>query len=159
MADVIVLPIDPFDPVASLLVPAVTQRIKQFAEENFQEADPHFFASSIMARLMMRDPNLVVVALLEPTTGKVVGHGVATIETEGTRKWVFVSQCKADGNVGDAIMRGIELADKWGRQRGASHMVMSTTRSDTSWKKKYQFETMRHLMIRLLGNIEEGADD
>ena len=158
-SEVLVIPVDPFDLTTGLLVPQVAQRIRQFALDNYTEADPQFFASTIMARLFAGDPNVVVVALLEPTTAKVVGHGVATIETEGRRKWVFISQCKADGNVGDAIKRGIVWADQWGRERGATHMVMATPRSDTAWRRRYGFDVMRHLMIRPLGDLPAATEE
>lgn len=148
---VLVVLVDPYDPVTGLLVPAVAQRILAFSREHFCELDPEMYARNIMGRLWARDPRVAVGALVEAATSKVVGHAVATIEEDGRNRWVFISQCKADGNVGDAVKRAILLADQWGRAQGATQMVMSTPRADAAWKRKYGFDTMRHLMIRKLG--------
>lgn len=145
-----VLSVDPYDKVLGLLVPAIVQRILEFARVGLSELDPMMVASSYMSRLFMRDPNVDVLAFVEPN-GKVVGHAIGTLETDGTNKWVFVQQCRADGNVGDAVQRAIAYADEWGRQRGATAMLFATNRADSSWKRKYGFETVRHVMYRELG--------
>jgi len=145
-----IVPIDPYDRVTGLLVPSITQRIIEMAQALSPELDSTQVALAYMSRLFAKDPNVTVIALVE-TNGKIVGHSIASVESDGVKKWVHVGQCKADGNVGDAIKRAVEYADEWGRVRGATHMTMATSRVDTAWKRRYNFEVMRHLMIRDLG--------
>lgn len=149
---VLVVLVNPYDKLTGLLVPVVAQRILDFAQQHFNELNPESYTRVVMSRLWANDPRIAVAALVEAGTCKVVGHGVATIEEDGANKWVFVSQCKADGNVGDAIQRAIKMAEEWGAAQGATKMVMSTPRSDAAWKRKYGFDTMRHLMIRQIGS-------
>ncbi len=149
-----IVPIDPYDRITGLLVPYVTQRIIEMAGVVSPELEPSQVALAYMSRLFNRDPNVGVIALVE-TNGKVVGHAVASLESDGVKKWVHVGQCRADGNVGDAIKRAVEYADEWGKARGATHMTMSTSRVDTGWKRKFNFDVVRHLMIRDIGVEEE----
>lgn len=149
-----IVPIDPFDRISGLFVPFITQRIIEMARIMCPEVDPEQVALAYMTRLFNRDPNVGIIAMVE-SNGKVVGHAVATMETDGVKKWVHVGQCRADGNVGDAVKRAVEYADNWGHERGATHMTMATNRIDTAWKRRYGFEVIRHQMIRPLGTEEE----
>ncbi|HEX7162138.1 MAG TPA: hypothetical protein VF223_12995 [Trebonia sp.] len=157
---VLVVKVDPLARPSGLLVPEVARRILETAENHFEDLDPNLYTAQVMARLWAGDETVLVLALVEDGTYKVVGHAVAEVAQHGKHKWVFVSQTKADQNVGDAIKRAILLADEWGKQHGCTRMVMATTRPDTAWKRKYGFDTMRHLMVRKLGSAvaEEGSE-
>lgn len=156
--NVLVVTVNPLDKTTGLLVPVVAQRILDTAEAHFDELDPHLYTSQMMTRLWAGDPDVLIVALVEEGTFKVVGHGVAEIAKHGPNCWVFVSQMKADQNVGDAVKRAILVADEWGKSRGAEKMVMATSRSDTAWRRKYGFLGMRHLMVRNIGSPLTGGE-
>ena len=151
-----VVVVDPYDARAGLLVPAVTQRIRAFCAQYMDEVDPDAFTRATMVQLWAQNPRLAIVALVNDE-GKVVGHAVASIEESGEKVRVFISQCQADGNVGDAVKRAIALADAWGRKHGATHMAMSTQRDDGAWERRYGFKTQRHLMVRMIGDPIEGV--
>lgn len=147
-----VLSIDPYHKTTGLLIPTVAQRIHQTAEEHFEEMSPLAFVRMVMSRLWVQDPTILVLVLWDEEKQAVVGHGIATVETDGTNRWVYVGQVRADGNVGDSVKLMIQWADKWGQSFGCKKMVMATSRSDTAWHRKYGFSTMRHLMLRNLGS-------
>lgn len=154
--------LDPYDPVTGMLIPFVTQRILQFAREYSEEMDPEQTARVIMSRLWTRDPTIAILAFVQGRS-KLVGHAVATVESDGVNSWVFVSQVKVDGNVGDAVLRAIEVADQWAQayssrylepngQRPITRMTMATHRSDRAWIKRCGFETERSVMGREVGS-------
>lgn len=142
--------VDPYDPVSGLLVPLIAQRMLEQARLHAQELDPEQLVKSTMTRLWQKDPTLAILAFVDEK-GVCVGHCVATIETDGTNKWIFVSQVKADGNVGDAVARAIEVADKWGNENGCKIMLMATGRSEKAWERKYGFKLSRRIMDRQIG--------
>lgn len=148
---VLVMPVDPLTEPCGMLMPFITQRIYAMAEERASEMDPGQFTRSWMARLWARDPSIAVLIFLEPT-GKLVGHVLAELCGDGVKKWVFVSQCKADGNVGDAVKRAMVIGDEWGAQRGATTMTMATHRSDAAWQRKYGLESHRQVLLREIGS-------
>lgn len=155
--EIVLVPIDPFDKVGGLLFPQIAQRVLAMAREHVQEIDPEPFTRQLIARVTAGDPSVLLLAMVNGD-GRVVGHATITLEQAGDRRWVHVSQCKADGNVGDAVKRAIELVDAWGRERGATLMTMATHRSDSAWQKKYGFQTHRYLMRRELGApVGEGS--
>lgn len=148
---VLVLPVDPLNPPSSMLMPFIVQRLYAMAEERAAETDAGQFTRSVVARLWARDPSLLVLIFLEPS-GKLVGHVVAEMCGDGVKKWVFVSQCKADGNVGDAVKRTMLIVDEWAGKLGATNMTIATHRSDAAWQRKYGLETHRYVMLREVGS-------
>ena len=150
-----VILLDPYHPVTGLLVPFVAQRMREVAEAFFVELSPDTYVREIMVRLWNRDPRVMVVALCDPK-GNVVGHGVATIETDGINSWCFVSQVKADGNVGDAVHQALEMANEWARQAGCRLMLMATGRSERAWERAYGFKVDRRIMSREIISSQKG---
>lgn len=146
--------INPYDKTGFLL-PFVIQRIIEFGRQHMDELDPEVYAKTVLTRLSVGDGNLLVMAMVG-AKGDVVGHGVASMESDGVSKWVFVSQCRVEPGEGSAdptvVRRCIEAVDEWGSARGAIKMVMTTPRSDEAWRRKYGFKTLRHLMVREVGS-------
>lgn len=148
---VLVLPVDPLNPPGSMLLPFISQRIFQMAEERAAETDAGQTTRSFMARLWARDPKTLVLMFLEPN-GKLVGHVTAEICSDGVKTWVFCSQCKADGNVGDAVKRALLIIDEWAKQFGATNMTIATHRNDAAWQRKYGLENHRSVLLREVGS-------
>lgn len=148
-----VVRVDPYDPVTGLLVPIISQRMLEMARLHCTELDPEQLVKSTMVKLWARDPAIGVLAFVDEK-GVCVGHCIASMETDGRNRWVFVSQVKADGNVGDAVARAIEVADQWGRDNGATMMLMATGRSEKAWERKYGFKLSRRVMDRKIGDKE-----
>lgn len=148
---IVVLPVDPLNGPTAMLLPFIAHRIFSMAAERAQELDPERFTRSFLARLWAGSPDVLILAFLEPS-GKLVGHVTAEACTDGVKKWVFVSQTKADGNVGDAVKRALVMLDAWGKQFGATTMNMATHRDDAAWARKYGLEKSRSVYGRVIGS-------
>lgn len=148
---VVVLPVDPINGPTAMLLPFIAQRVFSMASERAQELDPERFTRSFLARLWAGDPGVLMLAFLD-TTGKLLGHVAAEACTDGVRKWIFVAQTKADGNVGDAVKRALFMLDEWGKRLGATTMTIATHRSDDAWRRKYGLEVHRYVLSREVGS-------
>jgi hypothetical protein len=148
---VVVLPVDPLNGPTAMLLPFIAHRIFSMAAERMQELDPERFTRALMARLWGQDAGVLILALLEPS-GKLVGHVTAEICTDGVKRWIFVHQTKADGNVGDAVKRAMLMLDEWGKQHKATVMTIATHRSDAAWQRKYGLEPHRQVLMREIGS-------
>jgi hypothetical protein len=157
---VVVLPVDPLNGPTAMLLPFISQRIYNMASERMAELDPRRFTQALMARLWAGDPAVLILAMLEPS-GKLVGHLTAELCTDSVKKWIFVHQTKADGNVGDAVKRAITMLDQWAATLKdttapggvpVSLMTMATHRNDAAWQRKYGLETHRQVLMREVGS-------
>ena len=158
--------VDPYHPVTGLLVPFLCRRIMDMAASRQEERDPQQFTRDIMSRLWAQDPSLGVLAMLDEK-GRLVGHAVATIETDGKNHWLFVQQTKADGDVGDAVDRAMGEAKGWAAQvserlvtagfRPITKGLMVTTRSDAAWQRRHKLKAIRHVMEFELTEEREGV--
>jgi hypothetical protein len=155
---VVVLPVDPLNGPTAMLLPFIAQRIFSMANERMQELDPERMTRTLLTRLWAGDPGVLVLAMLEPS-GKLVGHLTAEYCTDGVKKWIFVAQTKADGNVGDAVKRAILMLEQWAVSLEQAQPVgvkvsliaMATHRDDAAWARKYSFEKSRSVYIRPIG--------
>ena len=148
---IVVLPVDPLNGPTAMLLPFIAHRIFSMAGERMQELDPERFTRALMARLWGQDPGVLLLAMLEPS-GKLVGHVTAEVCTDGVKRWVFVHQTKADGNVGDAVKRALVMLDSWGQQHQATTMTIATHRDDAAWRRKYALEPHRQVLMRAIGS-------
>jgi hypothetical protein len=154
-----ILPMDVLSGPTSMLTPFVAQRIFAMAEERMAELDPERFTRNVMTRLWAGDKTILVLVLLE-TTGKLVGHLVCELCSDGAKKWLFASQLKADGNVGDAVKRSILILDEWAKTLTnfnppgveCNILTMATHRNDAAWQRKYGLENHRSVLMREIGS-------
>ena len=156
---VLVLPLDPLNGPTAMVLPFVAKRIFDMASERMGELDPERLVRGVLARVFAGDRSILVLVFLDPT-GKPVGHLVAEACSDGVKKWAFVSQTKADGNVGDAVRRAMLLVDEWAGSLTdlAPHgvpvttMTMATHRDDAAWSRKYGLEKSRAVYTRAIGS-------
>lgn len=148
---IVVLPVDPINGPTAMLLPFIAHRIFAMAGERMQEVDPERFTRALMARLWASDPAVLMLAMLEPS-GKLVGHVTAEACGDGVKRWIFVHQTKADGNVGDAVKRAMLMLDEWGKKHQATTMTIATHRSDAAWQRKYGLEPHRQVLMREIGS-------
>ena len=150
--------LDPYHPAIGVLTPIAARRIFDMATSHTQEIDATQQVKAIMTRLWAQDPTVAVVLMVDKN-GVVVGHAVASIESDGVNSWVFISQTKADVAVGDAVDRCLALAESWAQEynrvrlipagrRPVTHLLMASHRSDLAWQRRMNFETVRHVMAR-----------
>lgn len=155
------VPLDALDKTG-FLIPFVVERISEFARQHMDEVDPDTWTRTIITRLAGGDPSLLVLAMVG-AKGDVVGHGVATIETFGPSRWVFISQCRVEPGEGSAdptvVKRAIEHVDTWAKAQSVTQMLMASPRSDEAWRRRYGFKTLRHVMSREVGSPIPGAKE
>lgn len=168
MSAVRLIPLAPYDGKTGLLIPFVLERIRTMARDRNGEMDPDQMVANIGRRVYGGDPSIALLGFLDEKSN-LVGHAVASMETDGIETWVFISQVGMDpGNWGDAVIHAMETADRWAVwysqeylvPRGLkpiSKMLMATHRDDKAWQRKYKFETHRVLMMREIGKGAEPA--
>ena len=163
-----VVPLDPYHPTIGGLVPIVAQRIINFAKEFTPEFNPRLVAQAIMVPLWAQDGLIRVLAFVDDG-GVVVGHAIASVQSDGVNHWVMVSQCQADHAVGDAVKRGIIDVSEWVKrtinpalaQQGkplVTQMVMATGRNEKSWERAYGFRVKRRVMYRDIAGALDASD-
>ena len=128
------VPLSPLDKTG-YLIPFVTERIIEFSRQHMDEMTPEIYARAVLSKLL-HQPNDILVLARVGAKGDVVGHGIASMETDGIKRRVFVSQCRVDPGEGSSdpttVRRCIEYTEQWGSERGATDLLMSTARSDES---------------------------
>jgi len=156
------VPLDPYDGKTGVLIPFVLDRIRTMALTHNREGDPDQAMVGIGSRVYNQDPSIKLVAFLDERS-KLVGHAVASIETDGVRHWLFISQVGMDpGEWGDAVVRALEMADQWAQDFSTAYllprkkepireMLMATKRDDRAWQRKFGFQFLRYIMVREIG--------
>lgn len=154
--------LDPYDGKTGLLLPFLLERVRDMAREHQPETDPTQVMANIGSRVYNGDSRIKVLAFVDDR-GKLVGHAVAMIETDGRNHWLFVHQLRMDpGEWGDVVTRATKLAESWAQEysekalapRGLppiTLMVMATHRDDKAWHRKHGWATFRHVMKRDIG--------
>lgn len=150
-----VIRVDPYDKTTCLMLPFIAQRILEMAHETGGEANPEQVMKKTMIALLNRAADVLVLALVNDK-GQIVGHVVATVNSDEVNRWVWVLQCKADDNVQDAREVVFAMLDDLGRQFGAKKMLMATGRNEKAWERKYGFRTSRRVMER---DIPQASED
>jgi hypothetical protein len=140
--------IDPLDEMHRWLMPKLIERMVGFAREHMEECDPVHFVRTFLARLTLRDANVVLLAAYNDT--HLVGHSIAALEGSN----VVVYQTQVEPKQEGLVQQMIEFGKTWGQHRGATHLVMATTKGPL-FQKKYGFKTLRYLMSLPLTNGDE----
>jgi hypothetical protein len=163
------IPLIPYDGQTGLLIPFVLERIRRMARERASELDADQAVANIGGRVYGLDPSIALLGFLNEKS-QLVGHAVATIESDGTNTWIFISQVSMDpGDWGDAVIAAMQVADQWAQKysevnlipRGRKpieKMLMATHRADKGWIKKYGFRNHRTIMERNIGEQPEGTE-
>ena len=157
-----VVPLDPYDGKTGVLVPFVLDRIRKMAATHNCEVDPDQAMVGIGSRVYNQDPSIKLIAFLDERS-KLVGHAVVSIETDGVRHWVFVSQTGMDpGDWGNSVLKAMEWTDQWAQEFSDKYllprkkepireMLMATRRDDRAWQRRFGFQFLRYVMIREIG--------
>ena len=142
--------IDPYEKNQGILVPFLTQRVLDTATTRLAEADPAAFTRFVFSRVYTRDPALRLTAFVEGDA--IVGHAIASVEFDGVKPWIYVSQLTFDPiNVGDAKERYINEVDAWAMALKVPVMLLAAPRKDEALVKKYGFSVARVILARQVG--------
>lgn len=137
------------DPRLGLLFVYMAQRILEFAKGYPSEVPPEKFAETMVARLVMKDPQVKCV-LIVTEQGQVIGHLLATIEGNMDSKWVFCWQAQVDEPHTGSLDQAMEMGIQWGKQHGCTSILMATQIDPEFWVKRYGFSSLRTVMSRPL---------
>lgn len=129
------------------LAEQVFRRMARFAQDAPMGVDPHGQVRALRQAYEAGGDTVFLIAFLN-AEGHLVGHAAATLDGQDC---LLVHQAVLDGPAGDALARGILLADTWAQARGARFMLMAATDHPDVWTRRYGFEFSRYLMGRPLG--------
>lgn len=146
-----VIKADPFHNTVGLVMPAITQRVIDYAKQHVPECDPVNVAKNLLTPLYAQDPRILVLALVDERA-TVVGHVIASLQSDGVKTWVNIVQYRADGNVGDAGLDALETVDRWARANKATSVLLVTTSDDKRWDKR-GYEPTRIIRHRPVGEL------
>ena len=157
-----ILRVNPIDPVSSLLLPFLTQRMLEYSKVLVPELDPQEGIKQILSKLCLGDPTVALLAVVDGDSGEVVGHCLATLLLN--ESVAYLLQIRADGNVGDALRQCIDWLDKWMLTYGITTMVMVSTKAEKSWEKPLGFVTTRRQLHRKIAvpkqkPLDEGGNE
>lgn len=144
-----VIKIDPWSPVGRLLIPQLTQRIEKYASEYQPEADPHEYAGTVIAKLYVNDPSLVILGIIDDDKATLVGHVVASVEGFGNRRWVYVPQIRADKDVGNARFEALNMVTAWAKSLSINQILLATNQDGKEFEKRgfKRFRTVHRISL------------
>lgn len=145
-----ILKVDPFHPVLGKMVPMVVARIMDYARQYVPEMPPETMASGVMTRLFAGDKDVLVLAVVDDTTGGIVGHLVA----DRAPDHLNVYQYRMDeGGHGEGL-EALKTAEEWladVNHRTSSKTVLTVTPSAVNRWKGRGFSPARVIMVRKEG--------
>lgn len=149
MADPVVVEVNPFHPQVGRIVPFLLQRVIETSKAMNPETDSLTLARGVLGSLATQDRGCKILALLDDKAN-VVGHVLANASSDGVRRWVTISQYRADGNVGDALKNAIGQVEEWAKAIGANDVVLvSTGNQGDRWKDR-GYKTTRTIQIKTI---------
>jgi len=149
-----VVRVDPYHPVAGLLMPQITQRMIEYSKQLSPELNAVIVTKELLLPVWAAAQGSLLLAFVDEK-GAVAGHCLANITSieDGTRV-AFIHQLKADGNVGDALRLALETVEAFGRQHQVAAIVMTTSRSEKAWEKAAGFREYRRILVRELPALD-----
>lgn len=142
-----VLRIDPKGaPATAPLSGFIAPRIVEFATEHSPPDDPAMLVSNVMSRVWKGDDDVFLAAMVTED-GAIVGHALAFFNVLGLKRYGFLHQIKADGNVGDAVKDTLEAIKVWALAKGAQFIMGVTHRNPETWRKKYGYEHTHSIVM------------
>jgi hypothetical protein len=134
-----VVPVTVDHPKLGLIYPFLVRRILKDGKDSL-EPEPEESLRDFLASHLKGSPYVLLLAMVAGD-GSVVGHALAIVTQTKT---ACILQCKADGNVGDAVDRTVAMVEAWAKGLECSQILV-TTRNEAQWRKR-NFRTLRYVM-------------
>lgn len=145
-----VVRIDPEHDVLRLLVPDVAGRIRHYATQYQPDVDAVEYSRTMIGRLWVADARVLILGLVEPDSGKLVGHVLATHEKTGRVEWVLISQHETDDTDHAPLETAVDHVAVWAKGLGVKKLMLATpSRKLKKWEKA-GFQFYRHVLQRPL---------
>ena len=135
------------DPRLGLLYIYACNRIRDFAIAHPSEVPAPLFTRTMITRLAGKDPTIRCLMVMTED-GEVVGHVLATIEGGPDARWVYCWQAQVDTAHTTALADALDVGRAWGKEQGATNIVMATFIDPEFWKRRYGFQDVRHVMLK-----------
>jgi len=128
------------------LLPYALERIEASARDYQLECRPEEYARAAISRVMVGDPKVLLLGLIDPDTAMLIGHVLAERFYVGSMPNVLIPQVRADENVGDARFEAVEQAIKWAHQQAVSNVQLYSHRNGNEWIKRLGFQRYRSVL-------------
>ena len=136
-----VLSIEPDD----IWYPSVLARIRSIASDDRQDLNVDLLIAMIQAGLAATPSAWRLLAFVDrphfADLGRLVGHAVMTLQSDGAKRWVLILQTfiTPHDDTGDAVRRALQETDRWAQEHQAKFYTMVTTRETDAWTRKFGF--------------------
>ena len=140
-----VVRLDPYHEVWGPLVPMVALKLAKSLEDmpDLLHGVPVF-----MSALWANNPDVLLLAAINPATGEVKGFCSAYIDGHILN---IVQPRLDEPSENDAVSEMILAAQDWGRERKATLAVLVSKKLiDSRWTKKHNFRPSRHISVKEL---------
>lgn len=140
-----VVALDPYHVVYGPLVPMVAQKLVASLQDM---PDLLWGVPVFMSQLWANNPNVRLLAAIDPAKGEVRGFCSAYVDGEV----LTIIQPRLDEpSENDAVSEMIIQLQEWGRSRGATLVVLVSRKLiDSRWTKKHNFRPSRHISVKEL---------
>ena len=146
MTDAVVEQVNLQDRRHRMLSPFLAERIRDFAAAKQPEiAEPAVFAGQVMSRLWQAHAGTVCWVVVDPTTGALIGHALAGLESFGSSVWAGVVQAP-DKALGPARFAVLDAALAWAVAHGVPRVIVASDTRDKALVDRYKARLYRHLM-------------
>lgn len=145
-----VLRIDPYHKINVLTIPEIVQK---FGDVLSQLGDDQgVVATQFFSRLFAKDPGVLLLAAIDPDSGRVRGFTAAATSADG--QCLMLQPRLDEPTQNDAVKEMVEAVEGWAESLGYTQLTMIARRVDSKWLKKYGFEVSRYIMTKELGERE-----
>lgn len=144
-----ILRIDPYHKINVLAIPEIVQK---FGDALSQLGDDQgVVVTQFFSRLFARDPGVLLLAAIDPDSGRVKGFTAAATSADGC---LMLQPRLDEPTQNDAVKEMVDTVEEWAESLGYTELTMIARRFDAKWNKKYDFEISRYIMVKKLGERE-----
>lgn len=145
-----VVRVDPYHKVYVLAIPEIVQK---FSDVLSQLGDEEGIVSAqFFSRLWAKDKGVLLLAAIDPETGRVKGFTAAATSADG--QCLMLQPRLDEPTQNDAVKEMVEAVEEWAQSLGFTQLTMIARRFDAKWNKKFNFEISRYVMVKELGERE-----
>lgn len=150
-----ILQLDPWKKPSNLLIPEMAQRIEHYAALHQPDAASTEYAGSLIGRLWVGDRRVLILALIEPDSAKLVGHVLATHEPSGIG---MISQASDDSGITATLRMAVDHATAWLTSLGLTKVMLACPPKQGKKWESLGFKPYRQVLMLSLAATSK-ADD
>ena len=134
----------------------ILNRIRTVGQEDTEDLNVDLLLTMIQAGMATQPHAWRMLAFVDQPPladlGRLVGHAIMAIQSDGTKRWVLIVQTwiNPHDDTGDAVLRALHDTDHWARAQGAQFYTMATNRETEAWTRKFGFTRVGVIYRRLV---------